>query len=71
MSAIQEARLGGAGTKQGSPKVPFYRVLWVQVLLAMIAAWRWNYWRPERFAYQCDLLDDRDHSCGRDGVGQA
>jgi hypothetical protein len=43
----------------------------VQVLLAMIAAVALGYWRPERFAYQCDLLDDRDHSCGKDGVGQA
>jgi aerobic C4-dicarboxylate transport protein len=48
MAAIQEAHAGGAGTKQGSPKLPFYRVLWVQVLLAMIAAVALGYWRPER-----------------------
>jgi aerobic C4-dicarboxylate transport protein len=48
MAAIQEVHAGGAGTKQGSPKVPFYRVLWVQVLLAMIAAMALGYWRPER-----------------------
>jgi len=48
MAAIQEAHAGGAGTKQGSPKLPFYRVLWVQVLLAMIAAMALGYWRPER-----------------------
>ena len=38
MAAIQEARAGQAATKQVSPKLPFYRVLWVQVLLAMVAA---------------------------------
>jgi len=48
MAAIQEAHAGGAGTKKGSPKLPFYRVLWVQVLLAMIAAMALGYWRPER-----------------------
>ena len=48
MAAIQQAHAGGAGTKQGSPKLPFYRVLWVQVLLAMIAAMALGYWRPER-----------------------
>jgi aerobic C4-dicarboxylate transport protein len=48
MAAIQEVDAGGAGTKQGSPKLPFYRVLWVQVLLAMIAAMALGYWRPER-----------------------
>jgi aerobic C4-dicarboxylate transport protein len=48
MAAILEAHAGGAGTKQGSPKLPFYRVLWVQVLLAMIAAVALGYWRPER-----------------------
>jgi aerobic C4-dicarboxylate transport protein len=48
MAAIQEVDKGGAGTKQGSPKLPFYRVLWVQVLLAMIAAMALGYWRPER-----------------------
>ena len=48
MAPIQEKHTGGAGTKQGSPKLPFYRVLWVQVLLAMIAAVVLGYWRPER-----------------------
>jgi hypothetical protein len=48
MAAIQEAHAGGAGTKQGSPKLPFYRVLWVQVLLPMVAAVALGYWRPER-----------------------
>jgi len=48
MAAIQEKHTGGAGTKQSSPKLPFYRVLWVQVLLAMIAAVALGYWRPER-----------------------
>ena len=48
MAAIQEARAGQAATKQVSPKLPFYRVLWVQVLLAMIAAVALGYWRPER-----------------------
>ncbi len=48
MAPIQEKHTGGAGTKQGSPKLPFYRVLWVQVLLAMIAAMALGYWRPER-----------------------
>jgi aerobic C4-dicarboxylate transport protein len=48
MAAMQQAHAGGAGTKQGSPKLPFYRVLWVQVLLAMIAAVVLGYWRPER-----------------------
>ena len=48
MAPIQEKHTGGAGTKQGSPKLPFYRVLWVQVLLAMIAAVALGYWRPER-----------------------
>jgi len=48
MAAIQKADAGRAGTKQESPKLPFYRVLWVQVLLAMIAAMALGYWRPER-----------------------
>src|SRR5882762_1605139 len=48
MAAIQKADAGRAGTKQGLPKFPFYRVLWVQVLLAMIAAMALGYWRPER-----------------------
>jgi aerobic C4-dicarboxylate transport protein len=48
MSAIQEAHAGGTGAKQRSPKLPFYHVLWVQVLLAMIAAVALGYWRPER-----------------------
>jgi aerobic C4-dicarboxylate transport protein len=48
MAAIQEAHAGGVGTKQGSPKLPFYRVLWVQVLLAMVAAVALGYLRPER-----------------------
>jgi aerobic C4-dicarboxylate transport protein len=48
MAAIQEARAGQAATKQVSPKLPFYRVLWVQVLLAMVAAVALGYLRPER-----------------------
>src|SRR5258707_8972344 len=48
MASIQEADAGRAGTKEGSPKLPFYRVLWVQVLLGMIAAIALGYWRPER-----------------------
>jgi aerobic C4-dicarboxylate transport protein len=46
MAAIEEVHAGGAGTKQRSTKLPFYRVLWMQVLLAMIAAVALGYWRP-------------------------
>jgi aerobic C4-dicarboxylate transport protein len=48
MAAIQEAQAGRAGTKEGSRKLPFYRVLWVQVLLAMLAAVVLGYLNPER-----------------------
>ena len=48
MAGIQEAQAGRASTRQGSPKLPFYRVLWVQVLLAMVAAVALGYLRPER-----------------------
>jgi len=37
-----------ATAKQGSPKLPFYRVLWVQVSLAMVAALLLGSWYPER-----------------------
>src|SRR5260221_3483847 len=45
---IQKMQAGRADTKQGSPQIPFYRVLWVQVLLAMVAAVVLGYLRPER-----------------------
>jgi aerobic C4-dicarboxylate transport protein len=48
MAAIQEAQAGQAGTQPGSPELPFYRVLWVQVLLAIVAAVALGYLRPER-----------------------
>ncbi len=48
MAGIQEAPAGQTGTKQLSPELPFYRVLWVQVLLAMVAAVALGYLRPER-----------------------
>jgi len=48
MAAIPEAQAGRARTGQGSPKLPFYRALWVQVLLAMVAAVALGYLRPER-----------------------
>ena len=49
MAAIQAAQAGRAGTaRQGSPKLPFYRVLWVQVLLAMAAAVAVGSLYPER-----------------------
>jgi aerobic C4-dicarboxylate transport protein len=48
MAGIQEAQAGRASTRQGSPELPFYRVLWVQVLLAMVAAVALGYLRPER-----------------------
>ncbi len=48
MAGIQEAPAGQTGTKQLSPGLPFYRVLWVQVLLAMVAAVALGYLRPER-----------------------
>ena len=48
MAGIQEAPAGQTGTKQLSPGLPFYRVLWVQVLLAMVAAVALGYVRPER-----------------------
>ncbi|HZE27854.1 MAG TPA: C4-dicarboxylate transporter DctA [Terriglobales bacterium] len=49
MAAIQAAQAGRAGTaRQGSRKLPFYRVLWVQVLLAMAAAVAVGSLYPER-----------------------
>src|SRR6266849_11045020 len=48
MAGIQERLAGQTGKKQLSPKLPFYRVLWVQVLLAMVAAVALGYLRPER-----------------------
>jgi aerobic C4-dicarboxylate transport protein len=48
MAGIQEAQAGRASTRQGSNELPFYRVLWVQVLLAMVAAVALGYLRPER-----------------------
>jgi hypothetical protein len=48
MAGIQEAAAGQTVTKQNSPKLPFYRVLWVQVLLAMVAAVALGYLQPER-----------------------
>jgi aerobic C4-dicarboxylate transport protein len=48
MVRIQETPADQMSTKQGSPKLPFYRVLWVQVLLAMVAAVALGYLRPER-----------------------
>jgi aerobic C4-dicarboxylate transport protein len=48
MAAIPEVQAGRARTGQGSPKLPFYRALWVQVLLAMVAAVALGYLRPER-----------------------
>lgn len=38
----------GATKKEASSKPPFYRVLWVQVLVAMLAAVVLGYLRPER-----------------------
>src|SRR3981189_1347263 len=48
MAGIPEAQAGQASTKRGSAKLPFYLVLWVQVLLAMVAAVALGYLRPER-----------------------
>jgi aerobic C4-dicarboxylate transport protein len=48
MAGIREAQAGQASTKRDSAKLPFYRVLWVQVLLAMVAAVALGYLRPER-----------------------
>jgi aerobic C4-dicarboxylate transport protein len=39
---------GDTTAKRGSPKPPFYRVLWVQVSLAMVAALLLGSWYPER-----------------------
>jgi aerobic C4-dicarboxylate transport protein len=48
MAGVPEAQAGQASTKRGSANLPFYRVLWVQVLLAMVAAVALGYLRPER-----------------------
>ncbi len=48
MAGIQATPTGQISKKQGVPKLPFYRVLWVQVLLAMVAAVALGYLRPER-----------------------
>ena len=48
MAAIEGALANTSEAKQRSPKLPFYRVLWVQVLLAMVAAVVLGYLRPER-----------------------
>jgi aerobic C4-dicarboxylate transport protein len=42
------SQAGEATAKQRSPKLPFYRVLWVQVSLAMVAALVLGSWYPER-----------------------
>ena len=57
MAGIQEAPAGQTGTKQLSPELPFYRVLWVQVLLAMVAAVALGYLRPERAVAMKPLVD--------------
>jgi aerobic C4-dicarboxylate transport protein len=44
MAGIQKAAAGQTVTKH----LPFYRVLWVQVLLAMVAAVALGYLQPER-----------------------
>lgn len=38
----------GVATKEASSKPPFYRVLWVQVVVAMVAAMVLGYLRPEQ-----------------------
>ena len=43
-----DSQPGEAPAKPGSPKLPFYRVLWVQVSLAMVAAIVLGSWYPER-----------------------
>ncbi|HST10292.1 MAG TPA: cation:dicarboxylase symporter family transporter, partial [Terriglobales bacterium] len=48
MAAIEGVLANTSEAKQRSPKLPFYRVLWVQVLLAMVAAVVLGYLRPER-----------------------
>ncbi len=49
MAVLQDAQAGRAGSQQqGSPKLPFYRVLWVQVLVAMALSVILGYVDPAR-----------------------
>src|SRR5277367_6384407 len=48
MQTLPPVQTGLTRTAPATSKPPFYRVLWVQVLLAMIAAVALGYWRPER-----------------------
>ena len=49
MAAVQEAQADRAvSEKQNSPQLPFYRVLWAQVLLAMVVAAVMGYLYPQR-----------------------
>ena len=49
MAAVQEAQADRAvSEKQNSPQLPFYRVLWAQVLLAMVVAVVMGYLYPQR-----------------------
>ena len=49
MADLPEVQAGRAGAaKQGSPKLPFYRVLWVQVLVAMALSVILGYVDPVR-----------------------
>lgn len=58
MTAVREAQEGRPGTaRQGSRKLPFYRVLWVQVLLAMAVAVVMGYLYPARAAAMKPLGD--------------
>ena len=48
MAVLQAGQVVGSDTEQGSPKLPFYRVLWVQVLVAMVLAVILGYVDPAR-----------------------
>jgi len=48
MAVLQAGQVEGSSTEQGSRKLPFYRVLWVQVLVAMALAVILGYLNPAR-----------------------
>src|ERR1700675_2736705 len=48
MMATLPTAEAGVAKKEASSQPPFYRVLWVQVLVAMVAALVLGYLRPER-----------------------
>lgn len=48
MTKTRPTAEAGVSQKQASSKLPFYRMLWIQVLLAMLAAVVLGYLRPEQ-----------------------